>query len=46
MSKKKTTNEIIKKCHEIHGDKYDYSKVEYVDAKTKIRHAQDILYKF
>lgn len=36
MSKKKTTNEIIKKAHEVHGDKYDYSKVEYVDAKTKI----------
>ena len=28
--------EFIKKAHKKHGDKYDYSKVEYVNAKTKV----------
>ena len=28
--------EIIEKFKKIHGDKYDYSKVEYINAKTKI----------
>ena len=32
----KTTEEFIEKAREIHGDKYDYSKVEYVNAKTKV----------
>ena len=32
---KLTTEEFIKKAREVHGDKYDYSKVEYVDSKTK-----------
>lgn len=27
---------FIKKAREIHGDKYDYSKVEYVNAQTKV----------
>ena len=27
---KLTTEEFIKKAREVHGDKYDYSKVEYV----------------
>ena len=27
---------FIKKSREIHGDKYDYSKVEYVDSTTKV----------
>ena len=31
-----TTEEFIKKAKEIHGDKYDYSKVEYIDSRTKI----------
>lgn len=31
-----TTNDFIKKAKEIHGDKYDYSKVEYINAKTKV----------
>ena len=34
--KKYTTEEFIKKAHETHGDKYDYSKVEYVNARTKV----------
>lgn len=33
---KLTTEEFIEKAMTIHGDKYDYSKVNYVNAKTKI----------
>lgn len=29
MSKKKTNDEFIDECIAVHGDKYDYSKVEY-----------------
>ena len=36
MSKKKTKEEFIKDAREEHGDKYDYSKVEYVNARTKV----------
>lgn len=32
----KTNKEFIEKAKQIHGDKYDYSKVEYVDSKTKV----------
>lgn len=35
--KKKTSEEFILKAREIHGDKYDYSKVEYTDCKNKVR---------
>ena len=28
--------EFIKKAKEKHGDRYDYSKVHYINAKTKI----------
>ena len=31
-----TTEEFINKAKQIHGDKYDYSKVEYKNKKTKI----------
>ena len=34
--KKLTTNEFIEKSRKVHGDKYDYSKVNYVNAKTKV----------
>jgi hypothetical protein len=34
--KKSPLNEFIKRCNEIHGDKYDYSKVDYNNANTKI----------
>ena len=34
--KKLTTEEFIEKAKEIHGDKYDYSKVEYKGAHTKV----------
>ena len=36
MSKKKTKEEFIQKAREKHGDKYDYSKVEYVNNHTKV----------
>ena len=31
-----TSNDFIKKAREIHGNKYDYSKVEYINSKTKV----------
>ena len=34
--KKLTTEEFIQKAREVHGDKYDYSKVKYVNNKEKI----------
>ena len=36
MPKKLTTEQFIAKAREIHGDKDDYSKVVYVNAKTKV----------
>ena len=36
MGKRLTTDEFIEKAKKVHGDKYDYSKVEYVDSATKI----------
>ncbi len=33
----KTTEQFIKEARVVHGDKYDYSKVEYKTAKTKIK---------
>lgn len=30
------TNNFISKAIKIHGDRYDYSKVNYINAKTKI----------
>ena len=36
MSKKKTTEEFIKEAKEKHGNKYDYSKVEYINNHTKV----------
>ena len=34
MGKKLTTETFIEKAKKIHGDKYDYSKVEYVNNRT------------
>ena len=31
-----TTEEFIKKAKAVHGDKYDYSKVEYVNYRTRL----------
>ena len=33
---KLTTEEFIVRAKEVHGDKYDYSKVEYVNSTTKV----------
>ena len=33
---KLTTEEFIKRAREIHGDKYDYSKTNYVNMRTKV----------
>ena len=35
-NKKMTTSEFIQRAQAIHGNKYDYSKVEYVNYKTKV----------
>ncbi len=35
-NQKKTTEEFIKDAKNIHGDKYDYSKVNYINAHTKV----------
>ena len=35
-NKKLTAEEFIEKAREVHGDRYDYSKVEYVNANTKV----------
>ena len=29
-------NEFVEKARKVHGDKYDYSKVEYINAHTKV----------
>lgn len=34
---RKTTEQFIKEAQEIHGDKYDYSLVVYVDIHTKVK---------
>lgn len=33
---KLTTEEFIQRAQEVHGDRYDYSKVKYVNYKTKV----------
>ena len=35
-NKEKNKLDFIKKAREIHGDKYDYSKVEYINNRTKV----------
>lgn len=36
MPTKLTTQQFIERAREKHGDKYDYSRVEYANAKTKV----------
>lgn len=36
MPKKLTTDEFIDRAKKVHGDKYDYSNVNYIDAKTPV----------
>ena len=35
-TKKLTTENFIEKAKKVHGDKYDYSKVKYINNKTKV----------
>ena len=37
MSKRLTTKQFIKRAIAVHGNKYDYSLVEYVNAHTKVK---------
>lgn len=37
MKKKYTNSEIIEKFNKVHNNKYDYSKVDYIDSQTKVR---------
>ena len=37
MSKKLTNEEFIKVANNIHNNKYDYSLVNYINAKTKVK---------
>ena len=37
MTKKKTTAEFIEDAIRIHGDKYDYSKTEYIKSSLKVK---------
>lgn len=36
MPKKTTLTEFIEKARKVHGDKYDYSKVQYINSHTKV----------
>ena len=36
MPKKQTKEDFLVKALQMHGEKYDYSKVEYIDSKTKV----------
>ena len=36
MRKRLTTEEFVERAKRIHGDKYDYSKVEYINNYTKV----------
>lgn len=36
MATKLTTEIFIERARQVHGDRYDYSKVEYVNTKTKV----------
>ena len=36
MARKITKEEFIEKARQVHGDKYDYSKVEYINNHTKV----------
>ena len=34
---KRTTEQVVSKFKEVHGDRYDYSKVEFVNQNTKVK---------
>ena len=33
---RKTKEDFIREAKEVHGNKYDYSKVEYINTNTKV----------
>jgi hypothetical protein len=37
MAERKTTSEFIEQARKFHGDKYDYSLVEYINSRTKVK---------
>ena len=37
MRRKLTTEDFIEKTKAVHGDRYDYSKVEYINNLTKVK---------
>lgn len=37
MPNKLTTEQFIQKAREVHGDKYDYSLVDYINSSTKVK---------
>ena len=37
MSKKLTTTDFIGRAKKVHGNKYDYSKIEYVNNRTNVK---------
>ena len=37
MPKKLTTEDFKRDAKEVHGDKYDYSKVKYINNRTKVK---------
>ena len=37
MSRKLTQKEVLKRFKKVHGDEYDYSRVEYFEAHTKVK---------
>ena len=36
MAKKLTTADFVERAKKSHGDKYDYSKVDYINGTTKV----------
>ena len=37
MRRKLTTKEVVERFKKVHGDKYDYSRVEYDGTNTKVK---------
>ena len=37
MPRKLTQKEVLERFKKVHGDKYDYSLVEYFEAHTKVK---------
>ena len=36
QDRQKTLTEFVNECKEVHGDEYDYNKVEYINTNTKV----------